>query len=287
MSIALSGRDVTVQANGLRHHVLTYGQAGGPDLLVLPGITSPAATADFLGVLFAEMGYRVTVPDLRGRGGTDRPPTGSYRLTDYAADVAALVAALELRTPTVLGHSLGARIAAAYAVLHAPDDHGQLILVDPPTSGPGRGPYPTSRDAFLEQLQQAQRGTHADEVRRFYPTWPERELQIRADVLATCDETAVLETHAGFESEDFFPYWRKLTGPVVLVRGGDSPVVPPAAAEDLHREQPGFDIVTVPGAGHMVPWDNLPGFLDAVRPYLRSPGGPLPSSPTSTPDGQE
>ena len=163
---------------------------------------------------------------------------------------------------------MGARIAAAYAVLHAPGDHGLLLLVDPPLSGPGRGPYPTSREAFVQQLGEARAGTDADAVRHFYPKWPERELQLRADVLASCDETAVLETHEGFQTEDFFAYWARLTQPVVLVRGGDSPVVPLAAVADLRRNQPGIEIHTVPGAGHMVPWDDLPGFLDVVRPHL-------------------
>jgi N-formylmaleamate deformylase len=277
VTVEISGLGIEVEANGLRHHVLEYGEAGRPDLLILPGITSPAATADFLAVLLAADGYRVHVPDIRGRGRTDRAPSAAYRLTDYAADVAGLVAALGLERPAILGHSMGARIAIAYAALYAPDDHGLLLLVDPPVSGPDRGPYPTSREAFLEQLREAQRGTTADEVRRFYPKWPERELQLRAEVLATCDETAVLETHAGFESEDVFGYWRALRQPALLIRGGDSPVVPEAAAGDLRRANPAIDIVTVPGAGHMVPWDDLPGFLDAVRPALHLP---VPADPS-------
>jgi N-formylmaleamate deformylase len=277
VTVEISGLGIEVEANGLRHHVLEYGEAGRPDLLILPGITSPAATADFLAVLLAADGYRVHVPDIRGRGRTDRAPSAEYRLTDYAADVAGLVAALGLERPAILGHSMGARIAIAYAALYAPDDHGLLLLVDPPVSGPDRGPYPTSREAFLEQLREAQRGTTADEVRRFYPKWPERELQLRAEVLATCDETAVLETHAGFESEDVFGYWRALRQPALLIRGGDSPVVPEAAAGDLRRANPAIDIVTVPGAGHMVPWDDLPGFLDAVRPALHLP---VPADPS-------
>jgi N-formylmaleamate deformylase len=272
-TVEIRGESVELRANGLRHRVLRYGEPGRRDLLLLPGITSPAVTADFLAVLLADLGFRVTVPDIRGRGESDRAPAGQYRLTDYAADAAGIVAELGLRRPVVVGHSMGARIAAAYAVLHAPGDHGLLVLVDPPTCGPGRGPYPTTRESFLEQLHEAQAGTDAAAVRRFYPKWPERELRLRAEVLASCDETAVLETHQRFETEDFFEYWAKLTPPVVLIRGGDSPVVPPDAVAELRRTQPGIDIETVPGAGHMVPWDNLGGFLDAVRPRLLAHAG--------------
>jgi N-formylmaleamate deformylase len=163
---------------------------------------------------------------------------------------------------------MGARTAAAYAVLHAADQHGLAILVDPPISGPGRGPYPTPWESFAQQLGEAQRGTGPDEVRRFYPKWPLRELQLRAEVLSSCDETAVFESYRGLEEEDFFDYWARLAPPAVLVRGGDSPVVPLGAVAELRRTRPDIEIVTVPGAGHMVPWDNLDGFLEAVRPYL-------------------
>ena len=269
--VVISGESSTLAANGLQQRVLRYGTPGAPDLIFLPGITSPAVTADFLAVLFADLGFRVTVPDARGRGLSERAGAGNYRLTDYAADVASLVTALDLRNPVVIGHSMGARTAAAWAVLHT-TGHSQLILVDPPMSGPGRGPYPTSREAFLEQLGEAQRGTTADEVRRFYPRWPQRELQLRADFLATCDETAVIESHRGFETEDFLPYWHRLTQPVLLVHGANSPVVPSAAVNDLRNARPDIDIVAVSDAGHMVPWDNLQGFLDAVTPYLRPLG---------------
>jgi N-formylmaleamate deformylase len=93
-------------------------------------------------------------------------------------------------------------------------------------------------------------------------------LQLRAEVLASCDEAAVRESYQGLEEEDFFDYWARLRLPAVLVRGGHSPVVPLTAVADLRRARPDIEIVTVPGAGHMVPWDNLVGFLDAVRPYL-------------------
>jgi N-formylmaleamate deformylase len=268
VTVQISGESVEVKANGLRHRVLRYGEPGARDLLVLPGITSPAVTADFFAVRLADLGYRVTVPDARGRGQTDRAPAGGYRMVDYAADVAGLVEALGLASPVVLGHSMGARTAAAYAVLHAPDQHGLSILIDPPVSGPGRGPYPTSWESFAQQLGEAQRGTGPDEVRRFYPKWPLRELQLRAEVLISCDEDAVRESFRGLEEEDFFEYWARLSPPVVLVRGGDSPVVPLSAVADLRRARPDIEIVTVPGAGHMVPWDNLAGFFDAVRPYL-------------------
>lgn len=262
----ISGRRVSLQANGIRHEVLLYNEDAAADLYFVPGITSPAVTADFIAVRFAEAGYRVAVPDVRGRGGSDVPASGGYTLDDYAADAERVIAELDMKRPVLIGHSMGARIVGALS-LRCPDFE-PVILVDPPVSGPGRDPYPTTREQFLTQLHEAQRGTDADAVRRFYPKWSERELQIRAEHLASCDETAVVETHEGFETEDFHEIYAKLGARTLLVRGAESPVIPEAAARELAALRPDIAIENVAGAGHMVPWDNLPGFLDAILPAL-------------------
>ena len=179
---ALPARSRFVTSGALRLHVLDYGGDGVPTL-VLPGITSPAITQDlFVRRLVGPL--RPIVADLRGRGLSDTPATDAYALDDYAGDAAAIVRELGLERPLVLGHSLGARIAAAFAVAH-PELAGDLVLVDPPLSGPGRGPYPMSREAFVDQLREARRGTTPDEIRRYFPHWPEAELELRARWLPT------------------------------------------------------------------------------------------------------
>ena len=270
MIAEIAGQSHFVEANGLRHHVLRYGQDTDPAVLFLPGITSPAVTADFLARRIAQHGFSIVVPDIRGRGQSDRAAPGAYRLEDYAADVNGIVGGLGLHRPIVIGHSMGARIAAAYVTAYAPQDHGLLVMIDPPVSGPGRQPYPTSLDSFMRQLSEAKGGTTPEAVRSFYPNWPEREILIRIEALPSCDETAVRETHAGFESEDFFPYWRAVTQPALLIYGAKSPVVPEDAARELASANPSVEIRAVANAGHMVPWDNETGFFDALLPALET-----------------
>jgi len=69
-------------------------------------------------------------PDLRGHGQSDAPDAG-YTPTDYATDLLELVEA-ELKPPVpVVGHSLGALVALAFAELR-PDLLSWLVLLDPP-----------------------------------------------------------------------------------------------------------------------------------------------------------
>ena len=266
ISPPISGRRVELDANGIHQEVLVYNEDAGADLYLVPGITSPAVTADFIAVRLAAAGFRVVVPDVRGRGGSTATGPGSYTLADYAADAQAVIETLGLKAPALVGHSMGARIVGAVS-LRRPD-FGPVILVDPPLSGPGRDPYPTTREQFLTQLHEAQRGTDADAVRRFYPKWALRELRIRAEYLASCDETAVVETHTGFETEDFHEIFAQLTAPTLLVRGADSPVVTEAGARELAALRPDIAIETISGAGHMVPWDNMADFFDTVLAFL-------------------
>lgn len=259
-----------VRSGALRLHVLDYGPDDGTDqgapgvpLVLVPGITSPAVTMDFVARELRDLA-RPVVLDVRGRGLSDSGR--SYTLDDYAADLGAVVAGLGLERPVLAGHSMGARVVAAAVAAGLPA-RGSL-LVDPPMSGPGRGPYPTTLEAFLDQLGQARRGTDADEVARSWPRWPRREQELRARWLSSCDETAVRATHEGFETEDFFDVWPSVPAPAVLVRGGASPVVTEDGARDAAVANPAARIVTVPGAGHMVFWDEPAAALAVFRAEL-------------------
>jgi N-formylmaleamate deformylase len=244
-------------------HVLDYGGDRTP-LVVLPGITSPAVTWDFVVREWTDL-VRPVVLDVRGRGVSSRAE--SYTMDDYAADVEALVEQLELVQPIVLGHSMGARIATRTAARGNVDARA-WIIVDPPLNGPGRGEYPTPWSSFAEQLAEGRRGTTADEVRRFYPRWPEAELALRARWLDTCDHDAVRETYERFGEDDFFAWWPSVPAPAAFVYGGASPVVTEDGAAEAATTNPAATVHAVPGAGHMIPWDEHAAFDAVVRPLL-------------------
>ncbi|WP_346097767.1 alpha/beta hydrolase [Streptomyces olivaceiscleroticus] len=253
-----------VKSGTTRLHVLDYGGPGVP-VVILPGITGPAVTMDFVARELTDL-VRPLVVDVRGRGLSDGG--GTYSLEEYAEDTEAVVTGLGLARPVLLGHSMGARIAAVTAV-RGKVPLGGTVLADPPMSGPGRGPYPTTLDTFLGQLRQAQRGTDADEVAASWPRWPRREQELRARWLASCAEEAIVATHRGFETEDFFDWWPSVPGPTALLYGADSPVVTAAGAEEARRLLPSAAFAAVPDAGHMIFWDNPAAALAALRDALR------------------
>jgi N-formylmaleamate deformylase len=166
---------------------------------------------------------------------------------------------------------MGARIAAAFGVLNA-DVSGPLVIVDPPLTGPGRPEYATSLEAFMEQLEKARAGATVDDLRPYFPTWDDEQLRLRAEWLPTCDETAVRETWLNFHTEDLFEYLRALRPPALFMYGGESPAVSAEGADEVREANPELEIACIPGAGHMIPWDNLEEFLSETRRFLAEHG---------------
>ncbi len=224
----------------------------------------PAITMDFVARKLTDL-VRPVVLDVRGRGLSDDGE--GYGLAEYAQDTEALITGLGLDRPVLLGHSMGARIAAVVAARGAVPLRG-AVLADPPLSGPGRAPYPTSLDAFLRQLSEARRGTNADEVAASWPRWPRREQELRARWLSSCARRAIAATHHGFEHEDFFDCWPSVPTPAALLYGAESPVVTAAGAAEAAAGNPAAALHSIPGAGHMIFWDAPKAALTALRGAL-------------------
>jgi N-formylmaleamate deformylase len=162
---------------------------------------------------------------------------------------------------------MGARIVAA-AVADDPELAFATIVVDPPLTGPGRPPYPFPLQVYVDALHESRAGATADDMARYYPTWPRRELEIRAQWLATCDETAVVETYNKFHTEEFFEPWSRVPAPVMFMHGADSPVVTHESLAEIQAANPQAELVEVSAAGHMIPFDNLAGFVTPVLAFV-------------------
>jgi len=72
--------------------------------------------------------HRLIAYDLRGRGDSDKPPTG-YSLAHHAADLLGLLDRFGLDRAILMGHSLGAHIGVRFATLH-PERVAKLVLFD-------------------------------------------------------------------------------------------------------------------------------------------------------------
>lgn len=255
------GAGYHLHANGIRQHLIRH-PGPGPQLLLIPGITSPAITWGFVAERLAER-FDVHVLDVRGRGLSEGGDL-DYSLDAMADD--ALAVAATLQKPLVLGHSMGARTAIR-AARKSSDAFDGLLLVDPPVSGPGRRPYPSAWPWYGDSIRLAQKGISFDEMRKFCPTWTDEQVALRAEWLHTCQFTAIKTAYDGFHTDDIHADLPNLKLPMRLVVAGAAPVIQAEDIAELRQLAPAMEIRTVEGAGHMIPWDDLDGFLAAVMDF--------------------
>lgn len=266
------GRNVA--ANGIRQHVLRYGGAEGArtqrDAIVLvPGITSPAVTWGFVGERLGRH-FDTYVLDVRGRGLSSAGNELDYSLDTQVADVLALVQALGLTRYAFVGHSMGGRIVAGAAATQ-PAGLSRVVLVDPPVSGPGRRAYPANYAWYADSIAAATAGCDRETMRRFCPTWTDAQLDLRAEWLHTCNPVAIKTSFDGFHTDDFHRFLPRIRVPALLMTAERGDVVKAEDVAEIERLLPGVRHHRVPGAGHMIPWDNEEGFYAGFGDFLGTP----------------
>jgi esterase len=193
-----------------------------------------------------------------------------------AADLARLLDRLDLEQVTLIGHSMGAKVAMWHA-LHAPERVDRLVAVDmAPTAYPNRlqriwaalESLPvediTSRaeaDAFLA------RSVDSPAVRQYLL----QNLESREGRWSWRMNLAGLLRHVpelmGFPEPS---PGRQFTGPALFLYGGSSDYVMPEHEAPIRRLFPYARCRVVPGAGHWVYADRPKAFLAALDAFLAS-----------------
>ncbi|HYF61887.1 MAG TPA: alpha/beta hydrolase [Herpetosiphonaceae bacterium] len=117
-----------VETGRLTTHVISRGPQDGVPVLLVHGNVSAARFWEDL-MLSLPHSYRVIAPDLRGYGRSERAPLDATRgVRDFSDDLFALVEALGLDRPHLVGWSLGGNVAMQYAIDY-PDALRSLTLV--------------------------------------------------------------------------------------------------------------------------------------------------------------
>jgi pimeloyl-ACP methyl ester carboxylesterase len=127
----------TIEISGLTLAARVHGPEDGLPVLALHGWLDNAATFDRLAPLLP--GLRIVALDLAGHGRSAHRVGAPYHFIDFVADVGAVADALGWQQFSLLGHSLGAGVAALLAGTW-PDRVRRLALIE------GLGPM-TDRDA--------------------------------------------------------------------------------------------------------------------------------------------
>src|SRR3989442_5421475 len=132
-------QDRTVILQGQRFHYTEWGEATAPALVLPRGVPGHARTWDDEAGALASR-YRVLALDQRGHGDSDPAANGDYTVAAMAGDLAAFADTLELARLSIVGLSMGGRVAIAFGGQHR-SRVDRLVVVDigPDISEAGRG----------------------------------------------------------------------------------------------------------------------------------------------------
>jgi pimeloyl-ACP methyl ester carboxylesterase len=299
------------RVNGLKLWVHRFREESAPPsgltILLLHGFMDAGGTWDMVAPALARGGHEVVAPDLRGFGLSDSIGAGGYyHFPDYVADVAELVDALAPRRLAVVGHSMGATVAAYYAGAHR-DRVERLALLE--GMGPMATPAPVSVDrmvAWLRTLREVSRvprplSSLQEAVERLslhHPRVPRDVIETRARLLTKADDTGRLvwaydplhrtTAPTPFHAESFKEFLRRIDCPTLVVSGGPSGWHPPDEAERVACLVQGtrFELAS---AGHMMHWtepralsERLAAFFGEA-PRVRAPSVSEPHIGTELP----
>jgi esterase len=264
--------DRFIVINGLRLHYLDWGSETKPPFIMLHGISRVAHQFDHIAPYFAA-NYHVMAIDMRGHGDSDWSPEGAYVVEDYARDLEAFVAKLDLHGLTLLGNSTGGRVVQVYAGLH-PDRVARLIVED---VGPERTNDIAS--AFTRQVENEKDGWASEDdllafLRKSNAKTPEAILRSYAHFASKRrDDGRIVWKRDPALANGFVPteLWRfvsQIKCPTIYILGGASRIVPPETQRKLKETLPDVRIVVMPGLGHYPDQEATSDFIPIVQSFL-------------------
>lgn len=215
--------------------------------------------------------YRVIAWDAPGYGGSALPARGEATAEGYAARLAALLDMRGVMAAHVIGHSIGAPIAAALWQQRS-SVVASLALIHPVTGFGGlpaerREELRAARLADIEGLSMAAFGEArapmilgskagedvAAEVARIIATIPEAGYRAMVEVMAAADLAAVLPS---------------VKPPVLVIAGEDDKVAPPGSVRAIADALPDAEYAEFPGIGHYMPLEDRAAFAARLERFL-------------------
>jgi pimeloyl-ACP methyl ester carboxylesterase/SAM-dependent methyltransferase len=257
-----------IAVNGVEIEADTFGEPGGPAVVLLSGSTSSKDfwRPEFCRRLAEATGFVIRY-DMRDTGQSTSYPPGEpgYTLLDLAADPVALLDHFGIDRAHFVGISMGGAVAQVIGLHHA-DRVASLTLIATSTGAPDLpGPTEAFRAHFaaeqptdpVERAVAATRAMSAQSV-------PFDEAEVREVLTNELARTKNIESlnnaHATKPIEPWTDRLGEITAPTTVIHGDEDPLFPLEHGKALAAAIPGAELITLPQVGHELPpraWDTV------------------------------
>jgi 3-oxoadipate enol-lactonase len=209
----------TAGVNGVELYYELHGS--GPAITVIPGLGADTRLFSPIVMALAQR-HQVMVFDPRGAGRSEKPDV-PYSAEELADDTAGLLDVVGMQAPTVIGYSMGGRIALALALRHPDRVRGLLLAATSARTPPTR---PLTWRWFMMDI--------LGRIRLPIDPQPRYAQQRQREAFRTFDCSDRLN---------------QIGVPTTVIHGRDDHITPYAFALELQRGISGTRLVTVKG-GH-------------------------------------
>jgi pimeloyl-ACP methyl ester carboxylesterase len=248
--------------DGVRLRLRDSGPRGAPAVVMLHGFGASLETWEpWAHSLSAH--YRVIRFDLPGFGLTGADPAGDYTDARTMKVLADLMDQLGIARASLIGNSLGGRIAWNFAATY-PDRVTRLVLVSPDGfASPGFEYDKASKPPLMMQALPyvAPRGMLKANLAAAYARpealSEETVTRYRDMMLAPGVRPAILARMGQTILRNPAPTLARIQAPTLLLWGEQDGMIPISNAADYLRDLPGARLVRLPGLGH-VPFEEDP-----------------------------
>ncbi len=213
--------------------------------------------------------YRVIAPDLRGFGESGTS-SGAVFMSRYAEDIHALLLHLGTGPVILVGHSMGGYVALAFAKAF-PDLLRGLVLVG--TKAGGDAPeVAAARRTTAEKVRAEGIAPVVDAMAPKMLSAANTEAGMAAAVrgfMQPASPEGVIGALLGMaERPDAGGWVGTIRVPTLVVAGVDDILILPSESQALAKAIPDAQLTLIPGAGHLVAFEQPVAFNEALSGWL-------------------
>jgi non-heme chloroperoxidase len=230
-------------------------------------------------------GHRVVTYDRRGFGASSQPWTG-YDYDTFAADLDALLTALDLTDVTLVGFSMGGGEVVRYLSRHGAARVRSAVLaaaVPPYLYKSADNPDGGLDDATIEQFQQGVRTDRLAFLDGFTKDFfspggsgllksaavSEEQRRYAWQIAAFASPKGTLDCITAFGRTDFRPDVAAVTVPTLVIHGDSDAIVPlEVSGRRAHEAIAGSELVVIEGGPHGVNASHPEQFNRALLDFL-------------------